>query len=105
MGQDNKLQIFLPAMPDEWQRLLDGKGPDTWKTEMVGHWHPPLGRLWFNPPRPQTGGYETFGSYEALQTRYYELFETLKMQGRLRSARLGVGTGSIQDVHSWSERD
>jgi hypothetical protein len=103
------LQWFKPD-DDEWKLVLASvrEGSKEGMKNLVGHWDPSrsYGRLWFDPLAGEKGGFEEFDDRGDLETRYYELFELLKADGRLAGARLGIGTEgeSIRDVHNWSSR-
>lgn len=104
-----ELQWFKPEEDAQWNRALasvKGEGSKVWKRNLVGHWDPSRsqGRLWFDPLVGEKGGFERFADWSSLQSRYFELFELLKVDGNLAGARLGIGSGGepIRDVHSWS---
>jgi hypothetical protein len=103
-----EIQWFAPEDAN-WKKSLvsvNGEASKPWRGSLVGHWDPsrPIGRLWFDPPANQTGGFEVFKTLDQLQARYSELLEEFKAMPGFRGARLGYGSEGdpITDVHSWS---
>jgi hypothetical protein len=106
-----KLEWFKPEDNKQWKLVLasvKGEGSKVWMRNLIGHWDPSRshGRLWFDPPTGEKGGFEQFADWSSLHSRYHELFEQLKADGNLAGARLGIGSEgeSIRDVHNWSRR-
>lgn len=104
-----QLQWFKPEDNMRWKRVLastKGEGAKAWMRNLVGHWDPSRsqGRLWYDPPPGEKGGYEEFTDRANLERRYYDLFGLLKAEGHLAGARLGIGREGepIRDIHSWS---
>jgi hypothetical protein len=104
-----ELQWFRPD-DDEWKLVLASvsEGSKEGMRNLVGHWDPSRshGRLWYDPPAGEKGGFEEFDDRGDLEARYHELFELLSADGRLAGARLGIGNEGepIRDVHNWSSR-
>jgi hypothetical protein len=85
---------------------VKGEKSKVWMRNLVGHWDAARsqGRLWYDPRPEEKGGFEQFTEWANLEKRYYELFESLKADGGLAGARIGMGNEGepIRDVHNWS---
>ncbi len=107
----SQLQIFKPEA-ENWKKVFAStKGEDSkpWERNLVGHWDTSQmqGRLWYDPPADEKGGYETFATWEDMQKRYFELFELFRSQHQLHGARLGLSNQGepVHDIHRWAEHD
>ncbi len=105
---DGVLCAFLPAGPTgeagrtPGARLLGSSKAESWKTPLLGRWaawlSPPVGDLFWGRSGSRPGGFEQFIDRDALERRYFEVFEQLTREGRLRYARLHERDHTI---HKW----
>ena len=90
--------------PDEaaWPKILGSKRGDRYPVALSGQWkvwtQPAEGEVSWPTAGGKPGGFETFKDRGAFQARYYEIFEKLKAEGRLRSAWLHEGEKTL---HRW----
>ena len=83
-----------PKMTSRWKLALasiKGEASKVWMRNLVGDWDTSRsqGRLWFDPPPGEKGGYEVFADRASFERRYYELFGLLKAEGRLAGGSPG----------------